>query len=60
MSLPPCKECPDRFPGCHSQCPKYLAWRKEYDKEKEQERQQKQLYNSTNPIRRNKWKNRQY
>ena len=24
----PCKDCPDRFVGCHSQCEKYIAFQK--------------------------------
>lgn len=35
----PCKDCPDRKVGCHSQCEKYKAWRAEYDKLKEKIRQ---------------------
>lgn len=27
----PCKDCPDRHIGCHSDCERYLAWRKVYD-----------------------------
>lgn len=27
----PCKGCPDRCVGCHSDCERYLAWRKVYD-----------------------------
>lgn len=23
----PCKDCPDRAPHCHGQCPKYAAFR---------------------------------
>lgn len=22
----PCKDCPDRFLGCHDHCEKYIAW----------------------------------
>lgn len=24
--LPPCKDCPDRAPGCHGKCEKYKAF----------------------------------
>ena len=24
----PCKDCPDRYVGCHSDCERYLTWRK--------------------------------
>ena len=26
-----CKDCPERFPGCHSSCERYKAQRAEYD-----------------------------
>ena len=29
-----CKDCPDRYPGCHSSCEKYKAQRAEYDAQK--------------------------
>ena len=27
----PCKDCPKRFPTCHSDCGDYILWRKAYD-----------------------------
>lgn len=39
---PPCKDCPDRIPGCHGSCDRYKKWkerleevnkaRREYDR----------------------------
>lgn len=29
-----CKDCPDRHPGCHGKCEKYIQQRSEYDAEK--------------------------
>ena len=29
MSKAPCKDCPDRHLGCHSQCEKYKAYTEE-------------------------------
>ncbi len=29
-----CKDCPDRYPGCHGKCEKYIAARAEYDAQK--------------------------
>lgn len=29
----PCKDCPDRFPGCHDHCDKYKQWKDERDAE---------------------------
>lgn len=37
----PCKDCPDRVPGCHSACEKYAA----YKAKKEQAAQRKYLDN---------------
>jgi len=31
ISACPCKECGDRFVGCHSSCEGYKAWRKAKD-----------------------------
>lgn len=30
-SITCCKDCPDRYPGCHSKCDKYIKARAEYD-----------------------------
>ena len=27
-TVSPCKDCPDRYIGCHSTCEKYIEWRK--------------------------------
>jgi hypothetical protein len=27
--MAPCKDCPDRFVGCHSTCEKYIQYKKE-------------------------------
>ena len=24
--IAPCKDCTDRYPGCHSKCTKYIKW----------------------------------
>ena len=26
-TMSPCRDCPDRYPGCHSKCEKYLAYK---------------------------------
>lgn len=31
MKNPPCKDCEERFAGCHSQCEKYKEWRSARD-----------------------------
>lgn len=38
MSKAPCKDCKKRELGCHSKCEKYLAFKKEMAKEKEDKR----------------------
>ncbi len=30
----PCKECPDRKIGCHSECARYITYRAEKDEER--------------------------
>lgn len=29
-----CRECPDKFPGCHGSCSKYLELKEEFNKNK--------------------------
>jgi len=36
---PPCKNCPDRTPGCHARCAKYA----EFASAKEEERKRRML-----------------
>lgn len=31
----PCKGCTDRKIGCHSKCSKYIEWKTEWDKRRE-------------------------
>lgn len=31
MKNPPCKDCDERFVGCHSQCEEYKKWRSARD-----------------------------
>lgn len=26
-TMSPCRDCPDRYPGCHGKCEKYLAYK---------------------------------
>lgn len=28
---PPCKDCPDRVPGCHGSCDRYKEWKQRLD-----------------------------
>ena len=54
----PCKDCPDRNQGCHSACPKYIAFRAERDKVAEIRRRNIDLYkprNYWNPSRRERY-----
>ncbi len=48
MMKNPCKDCPDRYPGCHAKCERYKSWKKEWDELKEKER----IYNDMHRIRR--------
>ena len=31
----PCKDCPDRYVGCHERCSKYLAYKAEREAERQ-------------------------
>ena len=35
MTAPPCKDCPNRAPGCHDRCEKFRAWRAAHAQELE-------------------------
>lgn len=41
MASAPCKDCQDRFSGCHSSCEKYLEFKKKDQEEKEAIREEK-------------------
>lgn len=38
MADPGCKDCPDRHVGCHSDCERYLEFRKKLDELREKKR----------------------
>ena len=43
MPLPfPCKNCPDRYIGCHSKCEKYLTAKSNHEKRKAEIRLQRE------------------
>lgn len=33
--ISPCKDCPDRYPGCHGDCEKYADYRAKVDRQRE-------------------------
>ena len=41
--LAPCKNCPNRYVGCHSDCADYKEFRKLKDIENQREREDKRL-----------------
>ena len=41
--IAPCKDCKERFVGCHSVCDHYINWKKEHDKIKEEEARRTRL-----------------
>lgn len=38
MIVAPCKDCKDRVLGCHSKCEKYIAFKMDSEKEKQERR----------------------
>ena len=38
-----CYQCPDRFPGCHGSCEKYIQQKAEFDKAKAEVRKKKDI-----------------
>ena len=39
----PCKECTERYPGCHDHCQRFLALKQEYDSYKERAYKEKTM-----------------
>ncbi len=42
----PCYKCPDRYPGCHSECDEYIEFRKSEDDLKKKDRTHRIAYYS--------------
>ncbi len=45
-----CKDCPERHPGCHATCEKYINQRAEYDAYKEEQRKQMEIKHGLNAF----------
>ena len=45
-----CKDCPDRYPGCHDHCKTYQDIDAENKREKEAERGRKEAYRYTMDV----------
>ena len=43
MVIKCCKDCDNRYPGCHGSCPEYLAQRAEYDKLREEYKKKRDI-----------------
>ena len=43
MKKAPCKDCPNRQVGCHSTCEKYIEYKKESDRIREEKHAQNEL-----------------
>lgn len=37
--IAPCKDCPDRIPGCHDSCDRYKEWKSQLEKLNEARRE---------------------
>lgn len=46
----PCKDCPDRYVGCHERCNKYLAYADEREAER-QARYQQYIVDGNSPAK---------
>jgi hypothetical protein len=48
MAIKCCYGCvpPKRYPGCHGQCPEYLAEKAEYDRLMAQDREKREIGNA--------------
>lgn len=43
-SITCCKDCKDRYVGCHDKCARYLKEKQEFEETKKKIREQKRLY----------------
>lgn len=50
MSINSCKDCKDRYVGCHSTCEKYINAKKEYDELQEKIKKSKYRENDLNFV----------
>ena len=41
--IPPCKDCTDRYPGCHDKCSGYADWKSKLENVNEERRKYNQL-----------------
>ena len=45
-----CQNCPDRYPGCHSHCEKYIQEKAEYDATMAEKRKEAEIRNGLNSF----------
>ena len=45
MGIKCCKDCDDRHPNCHSTCERYLAEKKEHERQREVAQKQRNIHN---------------
>lgn len=43
-----CFQCPDRFPGCHGKCEKYIQQKADFEKTKEETRKKRDIEHGLN------------
>ena len=46
----PCKDCPDRSPGCHDKCQKYIEAKKAETEIKEKRRNEREKQNAIKAL----------
>lgn len=52
VSVSPCKECENRFVGCHQYCEEYNDWKRISEKVKRQQNKQRATEYMLNEVRR--------
>ena len=57
-TISPCKDCTDRYVGCHADCEKYLAWKAEWNEYKKGKPDNGITFNHANV--RKSWQNMRY
>lgn len=51
----PCKDCLNRFLGCHATCDIYKEWKVRHEADNKAKAYNKNQHNNFNPILRDRW-----
>lgn len=57
----PCKDCEDRYPGCHDRCEGYKAWKKKLEEKNKAEAEYRERHDTLSEAKKRQlWRNSRY